>query len=120
MKKRLDSFKYAFHGILYLIRSQQNARIHVLMACVAVGLGLWLKISNYDWILVTFCIAGVIGAEAFNTAIETLCDTLHPKTHPKIKLVKDLAAAAVLLISIGALIAGIFIFLPKLIGVLSS
>jgi diacylglycerol kinase (ATP) len=115
MKKLIHSFGYAFEGIYYLIKTQQNARIHLSCAMLALIMGFWLKIATYEWFILFFSIAIVLAFEAFNTALETLCDLVHPDVHPKIKLVKDLSAAAVLIGSITALVSGIMIFLPKLI-----
>ncbi|MFM9944938.1 MAG: diacylglycerol kinase family protein [Bacteroidia bacterium] len=115
MKKLTHSIKYALQGIAHLFITQRNARFHLVAASMALALGFWLKISVIEWAFITLCISAVIGAEAFNTAIETMCDTLHHEIHPKIKIVKDLSAAAVLIISIGALVIGSLIFLPKLL-----
>lgn len=73
-----------------------------------------LKISITEWCFVTLCITLVIMAEAFNTAIENLTDLVSPDFHPLAGKTKDLAAGAVLIFSIGAVIVGLLIFLPKI------
>lgn len=115
MKRLGSSINYAIQGILYLVKTQRNARFHLVSAFVVIGFGLLFSLTSTEWICVTLCIAVVFGAEAFNTSVEMLCDALHPEKHPGIKRVKDLSAAAVLILSIGALITGLIIFIPKLI-----
>jgi len=112
---RLASFRFAFKGIVEFFRSQHNARIHLLCALGAVALGLWLEIAALQWCVVAFCIAAVFAAELVNTAIEYLTDLVSPGYNEKAGKVKDLAAAAVLVVSIAALICAAFIFLPPLL-----
>lgn len=114
IKKTIRSFKYAFAGVRALFRSENNARVHFLAAVAAVFLGTILKLTAVEWALVALCIGGVWGAEAFNTALEKLCDLVSPDIHPQIKAVKDLAAAGVLLLVLGAVVVGIVVFIPKL------
>ncbi len=115
MKRFRQSLSYALNGLVHLFRSQRNARIHAVLAGFAIALGIGLKLSNYEWILIILIIGLVLCAEAFNTAIESLCDKFHPELDSKIKLVKDLSAAAVLIISLTALASGLIIFVPKII-----
>lgn len=116
----LRSFGYAVSGLRTVARSEQNFRIHLLLAALAILLGWGLSISMLEWVLIIGCIAAVMGAETMNTAIEKLCDIVSPQYHDKIKVVKDLAAAAVLIVSIGALITGGIIFIPRIIHQLSA
>jgi diacylglycerol kinase (ATP) len=78
--------------------------------------GAILGFSRTEWIVVVLCIGAVLGAEAFNTAIEKMCDHLHPQQHPEIGKVKDLAAGAVLLVSIAAAVCGVMILLDHFCG----
>lgn len=114
MKKFFHSFSFAAQGVVSLIKNERNAKVHVLAAAISIYFGFWFQISKMEWSLVILCIAGVMGAEAFNTSIEALSNALHPEQHPKIKLVKDLAAGAVLIVSFGALLIGVLIFLPHI------
>jgi diacylglycerol kinase len=75
-----------------------------------------LKISLHEWIWLTGCIATVLSFEMMNTAIEKTCDLLHPAIHPTIKVIKDVAAAAVLVVAAGSVIIGAIIFLPKILN----
>ena len=79
-------------------------------------LGIVTKISSLQWLLIGFCITLVIALEMINTAIEALADHLHPGIHPKIGLVKDLAAGAVLIAAVMAFITGCCIFTPRILN----
>lgn len=113
-RKRINSFKYAFQGISDLFRSQPNAKIHSLVAIVVIGSGLYFSLSNTEWSIVLLTIFLVLAAEAFNTAIEYLTDLVSPEYHELAGKTKDAAAAGVLLTSMGAVLVGIVIFLPKI------
>ena len=112
-RRRLLTFKFAFNGISYAIRTQQNLWIHLIAATMVIIAGFVVDLHRVEWIIVIFCIGFVISAELFNTAIESFSDAVHPDYNPKIKIVKDLAAAAVLVSAIISAIIGIIIFIPK-------
>ena len=76
--------------------------------------GLALGVTRLEWALLALAVGGVWSAEAFNTAVEWLCDVASPEHHPLVKKAKDVAAAGVLLAAIAAGAAGLFIFLPHL------
>jgi diacylglycerol kinase (ATP) len=112
---RVKSFQYAFAGLRQFFQSQHNAIIHALATVLAVIMSILLKLSSAEWIFIIMAIAMVWTAELFNTAIEALCDMIMLEKHPKIKFIKDVAAAAVLVSALSALLTGLIIFLPKLI-----
>jgi diacylglycerol kinase len=118
LKKRIDSFRYAFQGIATLLREEPNAVVHLLISVIALALGFLLKISAGEWLAVVLCIGLVLSMEAMNTAIENLADFASKEKHPLIKKAKDLAAAAVFTCAAASLVVGIIIFLPKLIALL--
>ena len=105
-------------GIRNLLVYEHNARIHLLAAILATILGAALKIAPWQWAILAMAIFGVFIAEIFNSAIERLSDVVSPGHHEEIRKDKDYGAAAVLLASILAVIAGLIIFLPELIRVL--
>lgn len=106
------SFKFAFNGLLLLLKTQRNARIHLGFTFGLLILGLVLKFNRLDWALMAIAVTSVWAAEAFNTAIELLADRLHPRQHPQIGAVKDVAAAAVLIAVVGAVILGMLVVAP--------
>jgi diacylglycerol kinase (ATP) len=111
---RLKSFAYALQGLAFLVRTQANARVHLLASVFVCAAGLTLGLSRAEWLWVTLAIVLVWSAEAFNTAIEQLADTLHPERHPGIGRAKDVAAAAVLIAALGAAAIGVMVFMPHL------
>lgn len=113
VKARLKSFVYAFRGLLYFLKTEHNAWLHLLVTTLVIVLGFTFNINNIEWILVSISITMVLTAEAFNTAIESLTDYVSLERNPKAGLIKDVAAAAVLISAIGAFIIGLIIFLPK-------
>jgi len=113
-KKLINSFKYAIEGFISSFKTERNMKIHILAMIIVIVLGLYLKLSLVEWCIISLAIALVIGAELFNTAIETIVDMISPEKNPKAKLAKDISAAAVLAFSIGAAVVGIIIFIPKI------
>ena len=112
---RAKSFGYAWSGIKSLLRTEHNSRIHLAFTIIVVVLGIVLKISRFEFITLFIVMALVWICEIFNTCVEKTMDFISLEQHPQIKLVKDLAAAAVLIMAITAVIVGCFIFIPKLI-----
>lgn len=115
IRARLKSFTYAFQGWKVLIGQEHNSRIHLVAAILAVITGVLLKIATWEWIIIVLSICLVFAAEAFNSALEYLCNFVSPQYHELIKKIKDLSALAVLFIAVGALISGLIIFLPKIL-----
>jgi diacylglycerol kinase (ATP) len=115
---RIQSFQHALRG-LGVVFQEPNAKIHGVLALMAVALGLALHLDIWEWVAVVFAIASVIGAEAMNTALEKVVDLASPEWHELAGQAKDAAAAAVLIVSLGAAAVGLIIFLPKLIALTS-
>mgnify|MGYP001599045274 CR=1 FL=1 len=112
VKGRALSFKYALEGILVALKDQPNLIFHLLASIIVVLLGHIFEISTYEWLILTLTIGVVITVELTNTAIEEVVNSFTSDTHPGAKKAKDVAAGAVLVISIAALIIGLLIFLP--------
>lgn len=117
-KARLQSFGYAFRGIAQLLRTEANARVHALAAVAVVVAGLSIGIDRFEWLAIVLAITAVWCAEAFNTAIESVCDAVSQDHHPKIERAKDIAAGAVLLAAIGSIGVGIIVFGPPLLALI--
>jgi diacylglycerol kinase len=114
-KERRNSFTYAWSGIKSLMRTEHNAWIHLALTIAAIALGFILKIARGEFIAIIIVMTMVWVAEILNTTIEKTMDFISLEKHPQIKLVKDLAAAAVLITAISALLVGAIIFIPKLL-----
>lgn len=114
LKKRLKSFRYAFNGVFLLLRYEHNAWIHTSVAVCVIVAGNFIGLSSTEWLFIVVAIGTVLAAEAINSSIEALSDLVSPEYNEAIKRTKDLAAGAVLILSIAAAITGLIIFLPKL------
>ena len=100
-------------------RTQENARIHLGATVVTVAGGVFFGISRGEWMAVVLAIGLVLTAEAFNTAIEAVVDLASPEQHPLAGRAKDVAAGAVLLAAVTAVVVGVLVFGPHLLGLVS-
>ncbi|MFC5270958.1 diacylglycerol kinase family protein [Adhaeribacter terreus] len=112
IKKRINSFGYAFKGIWAAFWYEPNMKLHLLGAAEAIFLGWFFEINNAEWIWITLAIGLVWMAEIFNTAVEKLTDLVSPEYNELAGRVKDLAAGAVLISAITALVIGLLVFWP--------
>ena len=113
-RRLIKSFGYAGNGIRLMIKQEQNSKIHLIAILLVIVMGLFFHISAFEWLSIVLVSGGVFTAEAFNTSIEALSDTIAPEYNKNIKQVKDFAAGAVLVVSVTAIIVGLIIFLPKI------
>lgn len=114
LDKKIRSFGFAFRGLRIAWREEDNFRFHMAAAALATVLGVMLSISRDEWLFLVAWFALMLTAETFNTAFEELCDMVRATHDPHVAKIKDLAAAAVLISSFGALITGGIIFLPRI------
>ena len=117
--KRLKSFTYAFNGLKVLFQEEHNSRIHLFATVCVIVMGALFKISVLEWVAVAFAVGLVFSGEIFNSAIEDLSDVVCPERDDRIKKVKDLAAAAVLVNAITAAAIGLLVFIPKIVQLFS-
>ena len=106
MKKFLKGFYYAAKGLAGAVRDERNMRIHTCMVFYVIAAGIITKISRGEWLAVLICCALVLGMETLNTAVENLCDALHPNKDGKIGFVKDASAGAVLICAFFSAVIG--------------
>jgi undecaprenol kinase len=99
--------RFALAGIAHALTRENSFRFQVLCAVVVLIGAAFLKPTPTWWAILLLTVMVVLAAELFNTALEELADHLHPDQHPRIKVVKDCAAGAVLLTSIGAVCVAI-------------
>lgn len=114
-KKLINSFKYAFQGIITSFKTERNMKIHVFIMVLVILFGFIVNLNPVEWMIIITMIVIVISAELFNTSIETVVDMISPEKNEKAKVAKDVAAGAVLVLAIGSVIIGLIIFLPKII-----
>lgn len=113
VSQRLLSIVNAVRGLLYLVKTQHNAWIHAVAMLIIFALGIAFRLSNWEWCFLVLCFMAVWSAEAFNTALELVCDVVSPEFHPQIGKAKDVAAGAVLIAAIGSAIVGAIVLLPR-------
>ncbi len=114
-RARYRTFIHAARGILTLLATQWNARIHAACALIATGLGFWLGLDRIEWCLIVLAIGFVWVSEGLNTAIEFVVDKASPEVHPLAKQAKDVAAGAVLSAAFVAVVVGLLVLGPKLL-----
>ena len=113
-RARARSIKYAWEGVNAFFHEQHNAIIYAFFTAGVFMAAVFFDISSYEMISLVLVTGFVWTAEIFNTAIEAIMDHVSPDKHPKVKMIKDVSAAAVLVSSITAIIVGLMIFIPKL------
>lgn len=114
VKGRIRSFRYAFRGAWLLIRTEHSIMVQLFVAFLVCIAGFLVNLSSIEWILQILAIAVVLVAEALNTAVEKLCDFVHPDHSEHIGMVKDISAGAVAFAALAAVLIGMIIYLPKL------
>ena len=114
-KSRAISFRHAFAGWWFVVRTQRNAWIHAVVSLFVVLLSLWLGLGARDWAVIILAIALVWTAEFLNTALEAVVDLASPQEHPLAKAGKDIGAAAVLIAALSSIVIGLLILGPPLL-----
>jgi diacylglycerol kinase (ATP) len=106
----LESFNYAFEGIIHVLRTQRNMRIHFTAAAAVLVAGLATDVNRLELIALLLAIAFVLIAEMINTALEAAIDVATTAFDPMAKLAKDIAAGAVLIATVNAMAIGYLVF----------
>jgi diacylglycerol kinase len=120
MKTFLRSVIFASQGVKQFFSRDRNGKIQTVIGITAIALGFTVSLSSFQWMLVLFCIGLVISLEMINSAIEKYCDLVTTDFHPGIKIIKDVAAGAVLIASLMSLVIGLIIFIPALVKFLNE
>ena len=115
LKRKADSFKFAFSGIKELWVHESNTRIHLIFTILVMIMAILLKVSSVEMCILVFIIGAVWSAEAMNSAVERVVDLVTLDKKPLAKAAKDLAAGSVLLLAITSVVIGLVIFMPKII-----
>ena len=111
----LKSFKYAFSGISYVLKTSRNFKIQLIFAVTALMIGFVLQISLSNYVILVATIMSVLILEILNTSIESIVDLVVKKEFSSLaKISKDTSAGAVLLASINSVIIAVYIFAPKI------
>lgn len=120
MKWFLDRFRYAFAGVADGIIKDKSVRFQFILAAMAIAAGIVLKLPVSEWLWILLSITMVIVSEIFNSCIEKLVDYISLERNEQAKLIKDMAAGAVLLTSCFALITGCLIYIPRFLLLIHS
>ncbi len=111
----LKSFKYAFSGISYVLKTSRNFKIQLIFAVSILMIGFLLQISQSNYVILIATIMSVLILEILNTSIESIVDLVVKKEFSSLaKISKDASAGAVLLASINSVIIAVYIFVPKI------
>ncbi len=109
---RIKSIQYAVKGFFLLLTTENAIKSQVFFALIFTGLGIYFDLSRVDWALQFLAIGLVLSVESLNTAVEKVCDFIHPEHHSKIGFIKDVASGAVTFAALTALVIGLLIYLP--------
>jgi len=120
ISNRLQAFVYAFRGAYLLLKTEASIQAQFFIALLTIIAGWYFNISTTEWMFQLLAIGLVLGIEGANTAIEKLCDFIHPDYHKQIGFIKDIAAGAVFFVATVAVIVGLFIYIPKIYNLLAS
>ena len=115
MKKTLNAIRFAINGIRYSFTNERNVRIEIFSSILVILVGFLLKISSLHWLIIILNISFVLTAELINTAIEKFADFVSKEINPAIKIIKDIAASAVIISVIAAAFCGLIIFVPYIL-----
>jgi undecaprenol kinase len=113
MRTFLQKLNFALSGIGFLVRNERHFQYHLISAFSVLVLGVFFSLTQWEWLFVLSALFLVLLTEAFNTAIEKVCDEVTLEHKESIKRIKDISAGAVLLAAIYSLVIGSIIFLPK-------
>ena len=116
IRGRRNSFKYAFSGLLYVLKTQKNAWLHFAATVLVVLFAWWLRIERFEWLAILLVIGIVWTAEFLNTALEVIVDLASPEKHPLARVGKDVGAASLLIAAILAVTIGLIVFWEPLLA----
>jgi diacylglycerol kinase len=108
----MRSVTHAVRGIFFTLKSERNFQVEALVAILVLLLMFWLPLTRTEEAILIMTIVLVLAMELINTAVERVMDILKPRVHPYARVIKDVMAGAVFLVSFGAVLIGILVFLP--------
>ncbi|WP_010582490.1 diacylglycerol kinase family protein [Schlesneria paludicola] len=108
------SLLHAINGLAFTVRTQRNAKIHVVFGSLVLIMAVWLQLDLQQISILILTIGGVIAGETINTTVEAVVDLLSPEFHERAKIAKDVSAGAVLILSLAAILVGLLTMGPPL------
>lgn len=112
---RIKSIKYAVKGFILLLTTENSIITQSVIAVIFIGLGFYFEIDRVDWALQFLAVGLVLAIESLNTAVEKVCDFIHPDYHEKIGFIKDVASGAVTFAALTAFAIAVLIYGPYLV-----
>lgn len=109
------SFKNAFSGLIWSLKTQPNFRVHIVCSLAVIFLGLYLRITSTEMTIILFAILLGLSTEMINTALESMTDLITTEWKEQAKIAKDVSAGMMLMVAMGAVLIAIFIFVPYLV-----
>ena len=120
LRKHHISFKDAWAGIVWALKTQPNFRVHAALSLLALGLARYFNITKSETIVIIFTIILGFAAEMINTSLESMTDLITTEWRQEAKRAKDVAAGMMLLVAIGAVAVAVLIFGPHIVDLLSG
>lgn len=114
LKRLISSFNYAVSGIVQALKTEPNMKIHFFIAFLVLFLSLFFNLSRVELMILLLTMAFVIVAEMINTAVEKTIDLITEEYHPLAKIVKDVAAGAVLVAAVISVVVGYLLFFDRI------
>jgi diacylglycerol kinase len=112
----ITKFHNAFRGVWVAARGSGSFAVHLVVAAGVIAAAAWFQVERLEWCLLAACIAAVLAAEGFNSALESLAKAVSDREHPRLRDALDIGSGAVLIAAIGAVAIGAMIFLPRLVA----
>ncbi len=107
---------YSMIGLWVTIKEEKSLWAHFVISAIVVGLGFYVKLDSSKWAIMITALSLIMGFEVSNTAMEALVDMVSFQYNLKVKKIKDIAAGATLIVTLGAIIVGLIIFIPAIQG----
>lgn len=114
-KKKNIGFLYAKQGIVEIVKKEHNFQIHLFAGIITVLFSFIVKLSYIEWAIIILTMSSVFITEMINSVVERIIDYVKPEYHIQAKIIKDVAAGAVLVSALTAVIIGLLIFIPKIV-----
>lgn len=114
------SLKHAIRGMVVVFGSEQSFRLQVFAAILVLALAVWFRIEPFEWIILLLLIGIILSLELINSIFERIVDSFKPRIHPIVRDIKDIMAAAVLVMSLLAIFVGAVIFYPHVLALVGA
>ncbi len=112
---RVKSMEYAVNGF-FKIMSESSIKVQITVCIIMSIVGFWVGITRVEWMFQLLCFGLVLSVEGLNTAIEEICDFIHPDYHKQIGLIKDMSAGSVVFAVLFSVIVGVIIYTPYILA----